>query len=104
MESEARLFKGGCSSLIRLSQTLTVYGVDIYVTWPPAFTGSSISRSWTSDPLYVNLSGTPHPNTRIHLALDGFVTAAHYTHSADIYLHGVGYVYRPQQHVIFTVI
>lgn len=87
---------GNCSYII-LSESITVNGIAVSVSWPPAISGNSSSGTWTSQPIYSNVAGSSFTG----LTVGWTATSVTFSDGGDVYVGNS--VYRPYTYIKFSI-
>lgn len=93
-------FGTGSPTQIVFNESVTYSGVTLTIGWPPSATGSSTSKSWSSQPVTnLNPAGSSHAD----LSADGVVlSSVQFVDTVDVYVNGQ--IYKPTNYIKFSIL
>lgn len=86
---------GNCEYIV-LNQGISVSGIAVSITWPPAVSGSGSSASWQSQPIYDNIAGSSFSGMKV----GGTAFSCTFSENGDVYVGSR--VYRPTTNIKFS--
>lgn len=96
----ASWFGTGNPTQIVFNESASYSGVSVTVGWPPSATGSSTSKSWSSQPVTGNPASATH--APLHASSATGIYSATFSDTADIYLSST--IYRPTTYIKFNYV
>lgn len=94
-QSSAWMGSGNCSYIV-LNQGISVSGVAVSISWPPAVSGSGSSGSWQSQPIYKDVAGSSFSGMKV----GGTAFSCAFSENGDVYVGNR--VYRPVTYIKFS--